>query len=109
MVWFPFHLAIENQFEIARGARFAGIELSFLRWFYPSISDNAAWKRKPPLCHPERSRATVCFVKRVRVGLVVEKAWTGPTWETRLRFPLSPNAAAAGVFKKVKQQQVAPL
>ena len=24
------------------------------------------------------SRATVCFVKRVRVGLVVEKAWTGP-------------------------------
>jgi hypothetical protein len=60
-------------------------------------------------CHPERSGATVCFVKRVRVGLVVEKAWTGSTWETRLRFPLSPNAAAAGVFKKVKQQQVAPL
>jgi hypothetical protein len=76
---------------------------------YRSISTNVAWKRKPSLCHPERSRATVCFVKRVRVGLVVEKAWTGPTWETRLRFPLSPNAAAAGVFKKVKQQQVAPL
>jgi hypothetical protein len=34
----------------------------------------------------------------VRDGLVVEKAWTGSTWETRLRFPLSPNAAAAGVF-----------
>jgi hypothetical protein len=36
-----------------------------------------------PLGHPERSRATVCFVKRVRVGLVVEKTWTGSTWETR--------------------------
>jgi len=41
--------------------------------------------------------------------LVVEKTWTGSTWETRLRFPLSPNAAAAGFFKKAKQQQVAPL
>src|ERR1700679_1066001 len=46
------------------------------------------------------SRATVCSVKRVRVGLVVEKTWTGSTWETRLRFPLSPNAAAAGFLRK---------
>ena len=53
-----------------------------------------------PTCHPERSRATVCSVKRVRVGLVVEKTWTGSTWETRLRFPLSPNAAAAGFLRK---------
>jgi len=37
------------------------------------------------------------------------KGVDGSTWETRLRFPLSPNAAAAGFFKKAKQQQVAPL
>src|ERR1700728_298500 len=55
---------------------------------------------RAPLLRPRASRATVCFVKRVRVGLVVEKAWTGSTWETRLRFPLSPNAAAAGVLRK---------
>ena len=30
----------------------------------------------------KRSGATVCFVKRVKAGLVVEKAWTGSTWET---------------------------
>jgi hypothetical protein len=29
------------------------VQISFLRWFYPSISDNMAWKRKPPLCHPD--------------------------------------------------------
>jgi hypothetical protein len=23
-----------------------------LRWFYPSISNIVAWKRKPTLCHP---------------------------------------------------------
>jgi hypothetical protein len=44
----------------------------------------------------QRRGATVCFVKRF--GVVVEKTWTESTWETRLRFPLSPNAAAAGVF-----------
>jgi hypothetical protein len=44
----------------------------------------------------KRRGATVCFVKRF--GVVVEKTWTESTWETRLRFPLSPNAAAAGVF-----------
>jgi hypothetical protein len=28
---------------------------------YPSISDNIAWKRKPPLCHPDPDSCQVAM------------------------------------------------
>jgi hypothetical protein len=30
---------------------------SLVRWFYRSISNNVAWKRKPSLCHLDRNEA----------------------------------------------------
>jgi hypothetical protein len=36
--------------------RISLVQISFLRSIYPSISDTIAWKRKPPLCHPERTQ-----------------------------------------------------
>jgi hypothetical protein len=38
-------------------------KLAFLWWFYPSISDTIAWKRKPPLCIPSAQQ-----VARLRSG-----------------------------------------
>jgi len=52
----------------------------------------------PSLCHPDRSRATVCFVKGERVGLVVEKTWTGSTWETRCVSHFPPTLRRLGYW-----------
>jgi hypothetical protein len=57
----------------------------------------------------QRKGATVCFVKRIEGWFGCGKDVDEATWETRLRFPLSPNAAAAGYPRKAKQQQVSPL
>ena len=40
------------------------VQISFLRWFYPCISNNIAWKRKPSLCESLLFHATLLLMDR---------------------------------------------